>query len=72
MKNSHNKGLRRQIISVVLLPFIILFWMAGWILYFIGAQKTLPISTRKEQVTLQKTTQKGNVEQEIIEPQILA
>jgi len=72
MKNSYNKDPKRQIISAVALPFIIFFWMTGWILYCIGAQKTLPKSTPKEQFIPQKTTQKGNAAQEIIEPQILA
>ncbi|HUU86299.1 MAG TPA: hypothetical protein VMX17_00930 [Candidatus Glassbacteria bacterium] len=71
MKKSHNKGLSLLIISVVTSPILIIIWMIGWILYCIGSQK-LPITKRKEQVTLQKITQKENFEQELAEPQILA
>ena len=56
MKKSNNKGLMRRIISVVMLPLFILFWMTGWILFWIDSQKTVPINTQKNQITLQKTT----------------
>ncbi|MCJ7613705.1 hypothetical protein MUO71_02925 [Candidatus Bathyarchaeota archaeon] len=72
MKKSDSKSLRFQIISIVTLPLIIIFWMMGWILYCIGSQKTSPITTRKGQLILQKIAQQENFEREIIEPQILA
>ena len=71
MKKSESKSRNYLIISVVTLPFAIIFWMIGWILYCIGSQK-LPITKRKEQVSLQKKPQQENFEQELAEPQILA
>jgi hypothetical protein len=71
MKKSHNKGLSLLIISVVISPLLFIIWMIGWILYCIGSEK-LPITKRKEQVTLQKITQQENHEQELVKPKILA
>ena len=72
MKKSNNKGLMRRIISVVMLPLFILFWMTGWILFWIDSQKTVPINTQKKQIILQKTTITAKLEQETIRLQILA
>ncbi len=72
MKKSNNKGLMRRIISVVMLPLFILFWMTGWILFWIDSQKTVPINTQKNQIILQKTTLTAKPELEPIRPQILA
>jgi len=72
MKESNNKGLMRRIISVVMLPLFILFWMTGWILFWIDSQKTVPINTQKNQIILQKTTLTAKSELEHIRPQILA
>ena len=72
MKKSNNKGLMRRILSVVMLPLFILFWMTGWILFWIDSQKTVPINTQKKQIILQKTTLTTKPEQETIRPQILA
>ena len=70
MKKTHNKGLSLLIISVVISPLLFIIWMIGWILYCIGSEK-LPITKRKEQLTLQKITPQENYEQEL-EPKILA
>ena len=70
MKKTHNKGLSLLIISVVISPLLFIIWMIGWILYCIGSEK-LPITKRKEQLTLQKITLQENREQEL-EPKILA
>ena len=70
MKKSQNKGLSLLIISVVISPLLFIIWMIGWILYCIGSEK-LPITKRKEQLTLQKITLQENREQEV-EPKILA
>jgi hypothetical protein len=70
MKKSQNKGLSLLIISVVISPLLFIIWMIGWILYCIGSEK-LPITKRKEQLTLQKITLQENREQEL-EPKILA
>jgi hypothetical protein len=72
MKNSINRCQRNKLISVVVLPFIIPFWIIGWILYCIGSRIRLQTSTGKNQVLLQKTKHKRNAKQEISEPQMLS
>ena len=72
MKNSLNNALRRRVISVVILPIITLFWMIGWILFYFGYQKTLPIDISKEQLIFQKITLKDTSEQETVQQEILA
>lgn len=72
MKKLNNKGLMRRIISVVMLPLFTLFWMTGWILFWIDSQKTVPIKTQKKQIILQETTLTAKPEQKTIRPQILA
>ncbi len=72
MKNSINRCQRNKIISVVVLPFIIPFWIIGWILYCIGSKIRLQTCTGKNQVLVQKTKQKRITEQEINELQALS
>jgi len=72
MKNSYNKGLRRRLISVVILPIISLFWMIGWILSYVGSQKTLQIDISKQQLIFQKIILKDKSEQEAVQQEILA
>jgi len=72
MKNSYNKGLRRRLISVVILPIISLFWMIGWILSYDGSQKTLQIDISKQQLLFQKIILKDKSEQEAVQQEILA
>jgi len=72
MKNSINRCQRNKIISVVVLPFIIPFWIIGWILYCIGSKIRLQTCTGKNQVVVQKTKQKRITEQEINELQALS
>ena len=72
MKNSLNNVLRRRVISVVISPIITLFWMIGWILFYFGSQKTLPIEISKEQLIFQKITLKDKSEQETVQQEILA
>jgi len=67
MKNSYNKGLRRRLISVVILPIISLFWMIGWILSYVGSQKTLQIDISKQQLIFQKIILKDKSEQEAVQ-----
>ena len=72
MKNSINRCQRNKIISVVVLPFIIPFWIIGWILFCIGSKIRLQTCTGKNQVLVQKTKQKRITEQEINELQALS
>ena len=72
MKNSINRCQRNKLISVVVLPFIIPFWIIGWILYCIGSRIRLQTCTGKNQVLVQKTKQKRNTEQEINELKMLS
>jgi hypothetical protein len=72
MKNSYNKGLRRRLISVVILPIITLVWMIGWILSYDGFQKTLQIDISKQQLIFQKIILKDKSEQEAVQQEILA
>jgi hypothetical protein len=72
MKNSINRCQRNKLISVVVLPFIIPFWIIGWILYCIGSRIRLQTCTGKNQVLFQKTKQKRNTEQEINELKMLS
>ena len=72
MKNSINRCQRNKIISVVVLPFIIPFWIIGWILYCIGSKIRLQTCTGKNQVLVQKTKQKRSTEQEINELKMLS
>jgi len=72
MKNSYNKGLRRRLISVVILPISTLFWMIGWILSYDGSQKTLQIDISKQQLIFQKIILKDKSEQEAVQQEILA
>ena len=72
MKNSYNKGLRRRLISVVILPIISLFWMIGWILSYVGSQKTLQIDISEQQLIFQKIILKDKSEQEAVQQEILA
>ena len=72
MKNSYNKGLRRRLISVLILPIITLFWMIGWILSYDGSQKTLQIDISKQQLIFQKIILKDKSEQEAVQQEILA
>jgi hypothetical protein len=72
MKNSYNKGLRRRLISVVILPIITLVWMIGWILSYDGSQKTLQIDISKQQLIFQKIILKDKSEQEAVQQEILA
>ena len=71
MKNSINRCQRNKLISVIVLPFIIPFWIIGWILYCVGSRIRLQKFTGKNQVLLQ-TKQKRNTKQEINRPQILS
>ncbi len=72
MKNSYNKGLRRRLISVVILPIITLVGMIGWILSYDGSQKTLQIDISKQQLIFQKIILKDKSEQEAVQQEILA
>ena len=72
MKNSINRSQRNKLISVVVLPFIIPFWIIGWILYCIGSRIRLQTCTGKNQVLVQKTKQKRITEQEINELKMLS
>jgi hypothetical protein len=72
MKNSINRCQRNKLISVVVLPFIIPFWIIGWILYCIGSRIRLQTCTGKNQVLVQKTKQKRSTEQEINELKMLS
>ena len=72
MKNSYNKGLGRRLISVVILPIITLVWMIGWILYYVGSQKTLQIDISEQQLIFQKIILKDKSEQEAVQQEILA
>ena len=72
MKNSYNKGLRRRLISIVILPIITLVWMIGWILSYDGSQKTLQIDISKQQLIFQKIILKDKSEQEAVQQEILA
>ena len=72
MKNSYNKGLRRRLISVVILLIITLVGMIGWILSYDGSQKTLQIDISKQQLIFQKIILKDKSEQEAVQQEILA
>ena len=72
MKNSYNKGLRRRLMSVVILPIITLVGMIGWILSYDGSQKTLQIDISKQQLIFQKIILKDKSEQEAVQQEILA
>ena len=71
MKNSYNNGLRRRVISVIILPIITPLWIMGWILSYVGSQKTFPIDISKEQLIFQKITLKDKCEQETVQQEIL-
>ena len=72
MKNSNNKGLRLQPILLGILPLITLFWVIGWILYYIGSQDTVPTKILKEQLIFQKVIPKDDGEPQAVKQQILA
>lgn len=71
MKNSYNNGLRRRVLSVIILPIITPLWIMGWILSYVGSQKTFPIDISKEQLIIQKITLKDKREQETVQQEIL-
>ncbi|MCJ7647975.1 MAG: hypothetical protein MUP85_05135 [Candidatus Lokiarchaeota archaeon] len=71
MKNSYNNGLRRRVISVIILPIITPLWIMGWILSYVGSQKTFPIDISNEQLIIQKITLKDKCEQETVQQEIL-
>lgn len=71
MKSSCNKELRRQPIFIGILPLITLFWVIGWILYYMGSQNTLPTKISKEKVIIQKVILKDNGEHEGVKQQII-
>lgn len=72
MKKSHNKGRWRLVLTVVLLPLIIPFWIFGWVLYFMGSQKTWLKTAQKRQLIQQEIMMEEKDEQEPVQPQILA
>lgn len=72
MKKSHNKGIWRRLVTVVLLPLIIPFLIFGWVLYFMGSQRKWPKSAQKRQLVQQEIIIEEKGKQESVQPQILA
>jgi hypothetical protein len=55
MKDSDAKwSAWRRLLVVALLPLTILFWMTGWMFYWLGDQRRLVNVTRKEPVSVFK------------------
>ena len=46
--------------------------MIGWILFYVGSQKTLQIDISKQQLIFQKIILKDKSEQEAVQQEILA
>lgn len=67
MKRSISKNHNYRIMSTITLPFTIILWGVGWILYYVGSSKRL---ARKKLIKFQKTRNEQSFEWKTVEPQI--